>query len=67
MKRKRRVIPEGYQVRRAQGRDEKERVVRIQLTFSFDEWDQIEELAGKKNMYPRTYIMWRVLKKLRMT
>jgi hypothetical protein len=61
---KRRRLPEGYQARKPQGRDEKEGVVRIQLKFTLEEWDKIQEQALDKNMFPRSWIMWRVKKKL---
>jgi hypothetical protein len=59
-----RVIPSGYQVRKKIGRDDVERVVRIDLTFTFEEWDEIERRAAKRGLFARGWIKRLVLKKL---
>ena len=59
---KRKVIPEGFQVRRKLGRDEELECVRIQLTFSFSEWDEIETKALESKLYPSEWIKYQVLK-----
>lgn len=62
--RTRRHVPEGYQVRKKIGRDDVERVVRIDLTFTFEEWAEIERRAEKRGMYPTQWAKWQVFKKL---
>lgn len=62
--RTRRRVPEGYQVRKKIGRDDVERVVRIDLTFTFEEWDEIERRAEKRGLFARGWIKELVLKKL---
>lgn len=62
--RDKRFIPEGYQVRKKLGRDEKEGVVRVQLNFTLEEWDELELKAAKKGKYPREWMMELVRKKI---
>lgn len=61
----RKVIPDGYQVRKKLGRDEEEGVVRVQLNFTFEEWEEIEYKAAKKGMWPRGWLLSTIRKKLR--
>lgn len=60
----RKVIPPGYQVRRALGRDEDEGVCRVELKFTLEEWEEIELKAAKKGMYPREWVMSLVRKRI---
>ena len=59
-----RKIPEGYQVRKKLGRDEEEGVVRVELKFTLEEWDEIELRGAQKGMYAREWIMSMVRKKI---
>lgn len=60
----RKIIPPGYQVRRALGRDEKEGVVRIELKFTLEEWGEIEARAAGKGLYSREWMMGLIRKKI---
>lgn len=49
-------VPEGFEVRRKQGRDEEEGLMRVELVFTLEEWDKIEDAAYAVPVYPKRWL-----------
>lgn len=61
---KRVILKPGYQMRKPQGRDEEERVYRLQLSLSFEEYEALEEIAAEKGMGPKEWIHQQIQKRM---
>lgn len=59
------ILKKGQTIRtHPMGRDEENGVVRVELQFTLEEWDEMESRALKRNMFASEWIKWLVRRKL---